>query len=309
MTRIPTSRRGFTLIELLVVIAIIAILVGLLLPAVQKVREAAARAKCANNLKQIALAIHNYDNAYSILPAGAAIDVKTHCTNGAGDCRGNSTFTVILPFEEQTALYSQYDLKAGWQTNYPTLGGTVVPLYICPSNGKWDQYPNRRDYFGIAGGRQPVSHGWRGDIYVDGVFEINSKIRLSDISDGTSNTLMVGESIHPEKWGLGPGYGIGTQGGPTGWIMGAACTAPNCPVSNRSYNRDMRNTTYSINSVIPNIADDQQNDLPLGSQHTRGSLFAFADGHVAFLPDSTPVQVLHNLSSRNGGEVIAGVDY
>ncbi|HEY1376104.1 MAG TPA: H-X9-DG-CTERM domain-containing protein, partial [Gemmataceae bacterium] len=72
---------------------------------------------------------------------------------------------------------------------------------------------------------------------------------------------------------------------------------------------DMRNTTFAINTVIRNIADDQQNDLPLGSQHANGAQFAFADGHVAFLPDSTPVQVLHDLASRNGGEVITGVDY
>jgi prepilin-type N-terminal cleavage/methylation domain-containing protein/prepilin-type processing-associated H-X9-DG protein len=302
-------RTAFTLIELLVVIAIIAVPIGLLLPAVHKVREAAAGAKCANNLKQIGIGIQNYHNVMGMLPAGAAVDITKHRNNSAGDCRGNSTFTLILPHLEQGNVYEQYDLDLEWIGNYTALGDYVMPLYVCPSNSKWLNYPNRKDYFGVAGGKTPDSHGWRGDVYTDGVFNINSRITLNDVTDGTSDTLCVGESTHAEKWGMGPGYGIGTQGGPTGWIWGAACMAPSCGVPDRSYNRDMRNTTYPINTVIANIADDQQNDLPFGSQHMNGAQFLFADGYVQFIPQYTSMPVLHALASRNGGESIDADSY
>jgi prepilin-type N-terminal cleavage/methylation domain-containing protein len=160
MTPSRPRRPAFTLIELLVVIAIIAILIGLLLPAVQKVREAAARTQCSNNLKQIGLALQNYYASYKVFPAGAAIDITKHCTGV--DCRGNSMFTVTLPYQEQEALYLQYNPDLGWSGNYNALGNYVLPLYTCSSNGKWPDYPNRRDYFGVAGGKTPASHGWRG---------------------------------------------------------------------------------------------------------------------------------------------------
>src|SRR5262249_43965685 len=231
MTLVGAPRRSrrdrITLIELLVVIAIIAILIGLLVPAVQQVREASLRATCVNNLKQIGLALQNYHDAYKKLPAGADINPTTQCAGA--DCRGNSMWALILPYIEQGNLGGKYDYvnPLGWNsaTNSP-LGSQPIVLYTCPSDGQGMQYATRRNYYGVVGGKTLSSHGWRGDVYIDGIFTINRAKKLTQIADGTSNPLAVGESVHPSKWGLGPGYGVANVGGIPGWLYRSARPPP-----------------------------------------------------------------------------------
>lgn len=301
---------GFTLVELLVVIAIIGILIALLLPAVQAAREASRRTQCANNLKQVGLGILNFENSYKKLPAGHEIDITIHCA--AGDCRGNSMWLTILPYMEQANLEEMYNKVLGWNSaNITQFGNQVLAPYVCPSDGRWSQYPNRRNYFGVAGGKNVASHGWRGDVCFDGTFAMSKlqgpdrQRRIADIRDGTSQTLATGESMHATKWGLGPGYGIGTQGGPVGWLTGSACvkTPTLCDDTRQSYGRDLRNTSrFPINFTIPDIADDMDNDLPFGSFHPGGAQFLYVDGHVAFIRQSVSMQPYQWASTHAGGE-------
>jgi prepilin-type processing-associated H-X9-DG protein/prepilin-type N-terminal cleavage/methylation domain-containing protein len=296
---------GFSLVELLVVIAVIGVLVALLLPAVQKVRESASRAKCQHHLKQIGLALHNYHLAQNTLPAGMEVDVAAHC---AVDCRGNSMWVFILPYIEQRDVEAQYQYPLGWPTHAGTLGSKPMPLYVCPSNPRWREFPNRRDYFGVAGGGTLHSHGWRGDIYLDGLFNMNDPRKLLDATDGTSSTLAVGESVHAQLYGIGPGYGNPSVGGPVGWLTGSACLLPGCQVTNRSYGRDMRNVKFPLNATVPLLADNE-NDSPFGSQHESGANFLFADGHVGMLHQFTTMAVFRGLATHNGGEAVDGASY
>lgn len=184
------KRKGFTLIELLVVIAIIAVLIALLVPAVQKVREAASRTQCINNLKQIGVAVHNYHDVRKMLPPAGRDGPSVTCCKG--DTRKEWSWRFqILPYLEQDALFQTSDDVA--------VAKTAVPVYHCPTRRIPTVYSNgaRADY-AANGGSSMSSSG------LDGVFVrtyYGSKTLLH-ISDGTSNTLMVGEKqVHPSFQG------------------------------------------------------------------------------------------------------------
>src|SRR5262249_17043765 len=201
--RSPTrpKRDAFTLIELLVVIAIIAILIGLLVPAVQKVREAAARASCQNNLKQIGLAIHNYHDANRTFPPGYIELVPL--TDRA------VWVTLILPYVEQDTLWRTYGPKqwGGGGANNSQLNRTQVKLFQCPPPAELPPRPYPPDptigpwalgnYLANNGLGPMLSHSEPlPSVVKPGVFMVNSKTRITDIKDGTSNTMFVSECLN-----------------------------------------------------------------------------------------------------------------
>jgi len=229
------TRRAFTLIELLVVIAIIAILIGLLLPAVQKVRQAAARMTCSNNLKQIALAAHNYESSRGYFPPGMSnanpsVYPSPQSSMNAGSYGASmaGTLAFLLPFVEQDSVYNQFGtgVFAAPATNYwysyPTAANAKIKTYVCPSDnpdgvsptvGSFAfllYYPGSMTgyYFGgnTSYGRTNYSSnaGYLGNLPgwpYQGPFGYNSKTTIPGISDGTSNTIAFGEALGGAKYG------------------------------------------------------------------------------------------------------------
>jgi prepilin-type N-terminal cleavage/methylation domain-containing protein/prepilin-type processing-associated H-X9-DG protein len=283
--------RAFTLIELLVVIAIIAILIGLLLPAVQKVREAAARMSCTNNLKQIGLALHNYHDTALTLPPGFS---------------NSGTFTYtgwqlrLLPFLEQQALWNQ---SVAFLTAHPSdtddnaypAAGFQLRMYICPSNTRPPTTNSGgvtyglTSYLGCAGtsSGRPVS--------ADGVLYLNSAVKLNQITDGTSNTIAVGERPATGDlyygWGFSP-FGSGSGDGDT--LLGSQDTALAAAMGDLTTNVGLQPPRAPTNA-------GEIDGAHFWSFHTGGANFLYADGSVHFLPYSAN-SVLIQLCTRNGGE-------
>ena len=188
------KRRAFTLVELLVVIAIIGILIGLLLPAVQMVREAARRSDCMNKIRQLSLASLNFESAQMRFPAGV-IDDDDNLRDAI-----RVGWVDMLPFLEQSALYNQYDLDSDWKSavNAP-LAQTSMPILRCPSNtGDFDQFGSFEgavsDY---AMSKGPAASLVRTDVSKSqlGVFDVNSETTFNMIADGSSNAFLIGEAI------------------------------------------------------------------------------------------------------------------
>jgi prepilin-type N-terminal cleavage/methylation domain-containing protein/prepilin-type processing-associated H-X9-DG protein len=308
----PTnSRSAFTLIELLVVIAIVSVLIGLLVPAVQKVREAAARLQCRNNLKQIGLGLHNYHDANQALPPGYLATVPY--SDGATDTTpGWGWATYLLPYIEQDNLFRQLNFKQPVQ-NSPGIQ-VIVKIYLCPS----DQTPGSAfsvpDAFGnplalaapssyaaCVGGDETDTRDFTGL----GIFYRNSQTRLIDVTDGTSNTIMVGE----RSWGNANGIWAGAIS--NGVILRGKQNR--CPGTGAgSYPAAV---LVQAHSHLNNATTDTDGGLDdFSSPHTGGSNFVFADGSVRFLrsvpgdlpnggytPDSL---IFQGMGTRANGEVV-----
>ncbi|MBP3959488.1 DUF1559 domain-containing protein [Gemmata sp. G18] len=328
-------RRAFTLIELLVVIAIIAVLIGLLLPAVQKVRAAAARLKCQNNLKQLGLAAHTYHDVNERFPGGVQIGP-----------RFSSLFVELLPYIEQAPLYQQWDF-ANPATNYsgsPSRAGTVLSVYVCPAQTL------------ASGGSSPAlsNYGGNGGTLVfpparatlDGMFHTTGPlsepranqtgVRLTDVTDGTASTLLFGERVIGDPaldsyLDAPPGVITPAPAPPihssAAYCLWAPAPGPNAAaglLSSETAIGYRHGTVWTPPPPIlglPGFPPPPPTPPPpvpwdglklqwwarlgaYGSLHNGGANATFADGSVRFLNDSTALLVLRGFGTRNGGEVV-----
>lgn len=290
------ERTGFTLIELLVVIAIIAVLIGLLLPAVQKVRSAAARSQCSNNLKQIGLALHHIHDSEGRLP-------------NANIPNFNSGLTRILPYLEQANLENLYDYNVS-PTTEPnnTVRQTPVPTYRCPSMSPppTNPQPGYSSYLTCVGD-QPnaffaIPQGGDTGMIVRSSHHSPSSapgrpgVQLIEVIDGTSHTIMVGETTFTQRDYLYTSGDFAGQlrGGLGEWAWGYA--GYSFASTGTPFNRE---NDANVGSVTDRLS-------AFRSQHPGGANFLFGDGSVRFLPESIDAIVYRAMGSRAGGEVPSG---
>jgi prepilin-type N-terminal cleavage/methylation domain-containing protein/prepilin-type processing-associated H-X9-DG protein len=315
-----TRRRGFTLVELLVVIAIIAVLIGLLLPAVQKVREAAARIQCANNLKQLGLALHNYHDEQGTFPPPYVNKGGSYLNSGFPFTHGWAPF--ILPDIEQRPLFALYhwDVPQYAPENGPVIAKQLA-VFQCPSTPEQNRYftPGPFAYFHtkaacgdynltLGVNSALAQRGWvdpagdyRGALTNTPTLAIEPSIlsittagtRLTDITDGASNTILLTEDAgRPRLWQAGKQV-------PDQTVSGAAWNSFRGPI--------ILQGSTSDGTVQPGrCALNCTNDGEVYAFHTGGANAVFADGHVQFLNAGMDIRVMAGLITRAGDEVVPG---
>jgi len=293
-----------------VVIAIIAVLIALLLPAVQQARESARRSQCKNNLKQIGLALHNYHDTHGVFPFGV---MWRQQYDADGNLNGDSTSgelaigwsSMLLPYLDQSPSYNQLLAECASRSGYNfnengVIAKTPLGVFACPSDamGKMnDQRSNvaKSNYPGVAGARRRDNSGFASQDQTagetSGIFWVNSDCAMSKISDGTSNTLIVGERD-------------GANGTPTSSFRRAAIWVG---VQQAQYLNGTLGATDGTNTdLLLNTKSNAGNAIwnSFGSMHTGGAQFLLADGSVRFISENISSATYSALGTKATGEVL-----